>query len=384
MPNICDICGRQLQLADVQVVRPTTVVFATTNGFVPSRLPSTWKPQCEMLGVTIASHWKTVVSMNAATDWGICRECLDEIDQFNAKSGDVGRAARGAVDQLFDALRSGEQQKVHKPGPQPAADLRNTSVTPKREPASNNATPVPAPEPAPLSETARLLNVFVAPSKTFTDLRRNSSWWGPWLLISVFSIAFMFVVGQQIGFEQVSRNQISQSPRADQFDKLAPEQQAQQLRIAAKVTKYIGYGFPVILLISFSIIAGVLLAAFNLGAGAQVRFATALAIVGYATVPGIIHATLSAIVLFAGVDREGFNIQNPVASNPAYFMTPLGNRFLYGMASALDVFVIWTIVLMGIGFACNSKVKRSTAIILVAVLYVAYKLAASGLAAAFS
>jgi hypothetical protein len=244
--------------------------------------------------------------------------------------------------------------------------------------------PAPTPEPAPLSEGARLINTFVAPSKTFTDLQRKSGWWSPWLVITVFSIAFMFVVGQQIGFEQVSRNQISISSRADRFDKLPADQQEKQLQIAAAFTKYIGYGFPVIILISFAIIAGILMAAFNLGLGTQVRFATALAIVGYASLPGIIHATLSMIAIFAGVDKEGFNINAPIASNPSYFMSPLGNRFLYGMASALDVFVIWSIVLMGIGFACNSKVKRSTAIIVIAVLYLAYKLAGSGLAAAFS
>src|SRR5947209_4677643 len=64
--------------------------------------------------------------------------------------------------------------------------------------------------------------------------------------------------------------------------------------------------------------------------------------------------------MFAGVDPPGFNAQNPVATNPAHFMDPTANRFLYGMASALDVFILWNIVLMGIGFACNSKAKRST------------------------
>ncbi len=43
-------------------------------------------------------------------------------------------------------------------------------------------------EPAPLSEPARILNTFIAPSKTFTDLQRKSSWWAPWLLISIVSI----------------------------------------------------------------------------------------------------------------------------------------------------------------------------------------------------
>jgi hypothetical protein len=46
-----------------------------------------------------------------------------------------------------------------------------------------------------------------------------------------------------------------------------------------------------------------------------------------------------------------------MATNPAY-LDPTGNKFLYGMASALEVVIIGNIVLMGIGFACNSKVKR--------------------------
>jgi hypothetical protein len=51
------------------------------------------------------------------------------------------------------------------------------------------------------------------------------------------------------------------------------------------------------------------------------------------------------------------------------------------MASGLDVIVIWTIVLMGIGFSCTSKVKRTTAIAIVAGWYVFWKLGTSALAA---
>jgi hypothetical protein len=41
-------------------------------------------------------------------------------------------------------------------------------------------------------------------------------------------------------------------------------------------------------------------------------------------------------------------------------------------------------VLIGIGFAANSKVKRSTAIIIVAAWYLLYKLLTVGMASAFS
>ena len=75
------------------------------------------------------------------------------------------------------------------------------------------AAPALPPEPAPLSEGARIVNTFIAPSKTFTDLRRNASWWGPWLLISIFALIFIYSMDRQIGFEQISRNEIAKSPR---------------------------------------------------------------------------------------------------------------------------------------------------------------------------
>jgi hypothetical protein len=241
--------------------------------------------------------------------------------------------------------------------------------------------PVPAPEVTSLSEGARIVDTFIAPSKTFTDLRRSASWWGPWLVISIFALIFIYSMDRQIGFEQISKNEVAHSARADQFDKLPADQQASQLRVSSAFVRYLSYGIPATILLFVAITTLVLWATFKFATGADVSFKTAYAIVFYASLPGIIGSILGAISMFAGVDPEGFNVNNPVATNPAYFMDRMGNKFLYGMASGLDILVIWTIVLMGIGFSCTSKVKRSTAIAIVAGWYVFWKLAVSALAA---
>jgi hypothetical protein len=239
---------------------------------------------------------------------------------------------------------------------------------------------VSAPE-TPLSEGARIIDTFIAPSKTFTDLRRNASWWGPWLLISIFSLLFVYSMDRQIGFDQISRNEIAHSARADQFDKLPADQQAQRIRLSSTIVRFVSYGNPVMVLLYFALMTAVLWATFKFAAGAEISYKTAYAIVFYASLPSIIGAILGTISMFAGVDPEGFNVNNPVATNPAYFMDRSGNKFLYGMASSLNVLVIWSIVLMGIGFACNSKVKRSTAIAIVAGWYLFWKLGGAALAA---
>src|SRR6202162_1457405 len=239
----------------------------------------------------------------------------------------------------------------------------------------------PSPQTAPLSEGARIINTFIAPSKTFTDLRRNASWWGPWLLISLISLLFVYSMDRQIGFDQISKNEIAHSSRADQFDKLPADQQARQISFSGSLVRYLSYGIPVMILLYFGVTSLVLWATFKFGAGADVSYKTAYAIVFYASLPGIIGSILGAVSMFAGVNPEGFNVNNPVATNPAYFMDRAGNNFLYVMASGLDILVIWSIVLMGIGFACNSKVKRSTAIGVVAGWYLLWKLVTAALAA---
>ncbi len=245
--------------------------------------------------------------------------------------------------------------------------------------------PTPMPETAPLSEGARIVNTFIAPSKTFTDLRRSASWWGPWLLISIFSLLFVYAMGRQVGFEQISRNQVAHSSRADQFEKLPPDQQARQIRLSSNIIRVFGYGIPVLILFYFLVSTVVLWATFKIAAGAETTFGQAYAIVMYASLPGIVGAILGAISLFAGVNPEGFDINNPVGTNLAYYLDPVTTgKFLRSMASALDVITIWTIVLIGIGFASTSKVKRSTAIAIVVAWYLAYKLLGAGLAAAFS
>ncbi|MFZ2001219.1 MAG: YIP1 family protein [Candidatus Sulfotelmatobacter sp.] len=225
---------------------------------------------------------------------------------------------------------------------------------------------VTTPEAAPLSEGARIVNTFITLSKTFTDLHRNANWWGPWLLISIISLLFVHSMDRQIGFDQITKNEIGHSSRADQFDKLPADQQAKQIRFSSSLIRYLSYGIPVMILFYFAITGLVLWATFKFGTGANVSYKTAYAIVFYAALPGVIGSVLGAISVFAGVSPEGFNVNNPVATNPVYFMDPTANKFLYGMASALDVIAIWTIVLLGIGFSCNSKVKRTTAIVIVA------------------
>ena len=92
---------------------------------------------------------------------------------------------------------------------------------------------------------------------------------------------------------------------------------------------------------------------------------------------------LALITLLLRADTENVNPNNLVATNLAYFLDKANTpRILYGLAGALDVITIWSIILMGIGFSINGgarKVSRGGAIITIFVLYLVYKVAFSAL-----
>jgi hypothetical protein len=190
---------------------------------------------------------------------------------------------------------------------------------------------------------------------------------------------------RQITVEQINRNQIAHSKRADQFDKLPADQQASQIKLSSNIIRYAAFGSPLLVLFYFLIATVALWATFNFGAGANAGFGKSYAVFMYGSLPGIVGAILGIISMFAGVNPEGFDINNPVGTNLAYYLDPEATgKFIHSMASALDVISIWSIVLIGIGYSCISKVKRSTAITIVAVWFLVYKLVGASIAAAFS
>src|ERR1700730_11927265 len=102
------------------------------------------------------------------------------------------------------------------------------------------AAAVPPQETAPLSEVQRVVNVFIAPSKTFTDLRRSASWWLPFLISVIVSTIFVYVGDQKVGFRKITENTLQTQPKqAEQLEKLPPDQREAQMRGRTVATKWI-------------------------------------------------------------------------------------------------------------------------------------------------
>jgi hypothetical protein len=199
----------------------------------------------------------------------------------------------------------------------------------------------------------------------------------------VVSTVFVYTAGQKIGFRKIMENQMQAQPKAQaRLENLPADQREQQMAGGAKFTGIVSYAFPVITLIIWLIIAGALFGTFKFAAGADITFKVSLAIVIYAALPLMVKTLLALLSVVAGMSPDSFSFQNPVATNPGYFMNPSDNVFLYSLASGLDIFMIWTLALTAIGFTCVSKVKRGTSFAIVFGWWAFFSLAGAALAGA--
>ncbi|HZI57470.1 MAG TPA: YIP1 family protein [Verrucomicrobiae bacterium] len=236
-----------------------------------------------------------------------------------------------------------------------------TGPTPPPSPLYPASVPLsPEPESGPrLSEPQRLLNVFIAPRKTFEDLKRNPSWWVPWLVTAIFIIIFGVVAVQKIDMVQFLQREIDKSPSAQRrMEQLTPEQRQKGLAMQATGTKVVFYIYPLFTLIGGLIIAAVLMAIFNFMLGAEVPFQRAVAVVFYSYVPLIISTILLTVSVLFSSDPNTIDLTNPMPTNPGFFMDPQGNKFIYAIVSSLDIFSIWVVTLLGLGFASASSNRK--------------------------
>ena len=212
-----------------------------------------------------------------------------------------------------------------------------------------------------LSQMERVVDTFIAPSKTFTDILRNTSWWLPFLLLVLVTLGATYTVEKQVGWQRVTENQIHESPKQEEaLATLTPEQRASRIQVSATVTRYISYGSFVLILVFVAIFALIYWASFNFGLGAKTTFGQMFAVCMYASLPKLLIGLLAILTLMFGNSADSYTLRNPVGTNPAYFM-PDSGPVLKAALAFFDVIGFWQLVLLVIGTAIVAKVSTGKA-----------------------
>ena len=207
-----------------------------------------------------------------------------------------------------------------------------------------------------MNEPARLFGVFYEPGKVFADVAdvAEKPRWGiaPILVSILVSLALVYAISSHIGWETTIRQTLSNNPR---MAELPAEQREKALATGTKIAS-IGSWAGAVLGAPFSvlIIAGVLTGLFNGLLGTELKFATMFAITAYAL---LVRALLNAlmILLIYLKPPEEFNMQVSPFSPGAYMNRLENPKWLMSLAGSLDLFTIWSVILLAIGFSVAAR-----------------------------
>ena len=229
--------------------------------------------------------------------------------------------------------------------------------------------------------------MFFSPKATFQDIVRKPSWIAPVAILIIIWFCLSVSLAKHADWLEISKDQIAKSKFASsRFDQLNDDQKTRAYEQAAERSKVIRYvrgvvGWPLLLVI----FGGIYLGVFKLIGGARTNFVTAFAITAFAHLPVGLKELTSIPVVFlkdpASIDPDNF-----LASNPAViFGNDLAPWQLVPLAF-FDIFNIWALVLVAIGFSAADpkKLPLGKSLGIVFGVTLAFMLFFTGLAWAFS
>ena len=246
-----------------------------------------------------------------------------------------------------------------------------------------------APAAAPQSFINRLIGVYFSPGETFPEIGR-----APRLLIPIL---VLMVVGSVVGYLMIDRIGVrnffsKQLEPAVASGRMTQEQANQQLELMSSgtvgtITKA---SFPVVGAIQGLLMALIVAGVFKLISmmmGTENQFKPLFAVTIYSFLAiSLISSSLTVLLLFLKSPEE-IDIQNLIGSNLQALLTlAVGKdglpKFIMAFARWIDLFLIWIIILLSIGYAAVSRrLKVSTVAFTLGGICVVIALIASAISA---
>jgi hypothetical protein len=217
------------------------------------------------------------------------------------------------------------------------------------------------------SAFGRLLGVLVAPLKTFASIAERPTWLAAFLVLALAPAIPTFLVVPKVDWEEVTRTQLESNP---QTAELSREQMDEAVARGAKFAPFFAYAAPGFVAVGLLLLGLVCWGIFNL-AGGQASFPRSMAVVSHGFMP-VVVSSLLAIPVILGVDKieiEDLKADTLIKSNLAVFAPEGASAAMLKLLSKIDVFSIWALVLLILGFSQVTKVKRGVAAAVVLLLW---------------
>lgn len=202
-----------------------------------------------------------------------------------------------------------------------------------------------------MSFVNRLIWIFISPSRVFADIRSGSvSWWQPWLWLSILATVAAYIA-------QPAQRAVTALNLRD----LPPEQVEQQLEMMDRFGWLFPLPTPFLVLLFGAALSGLTYVLVTI-ISSNAKFKQYFTIVLYGGVIGVVSTLLSSILVhLRGVEniRTAMDAQISLGLG---FLAPEGNSLLFAVLSTVEVFTIWSLVVIGLGLMRVFDMTRNQAI----------------------
>ncbi len=227
------------------------------------------------------------------------------------------------------------------------------------------------------SAFGRLIGALVAPGKTFRSIAERPTWVVAFLVVALSPLAPGLIAAHKMDWEGIIKTQLE---RADV--QLPQDQIDQRVEMMEKIGPVFTYVAPLFLAVFILVCGLAFWGAFTL-AGGELGFKRSLAVTSHGMLPLAVSSLLS-VPIALGLEKVGAEVAEQgsyLKSNLAAFAPEGANAVVISLLAHVDVFTIWSVVLLAIGFVFAAKVKSSTSAITVTLLWLLYVGIAVGFAA---
>lgn len=239
------------------------------------------------------------------------------------------------------------------------------------------------PDAPAISAPAAIAGTFSKPSETFGRLVAHPTWWLPFLITVLLTVALFLLAAPKLDWDRTIRDAMEKrAARTGQT--VPPEIVNRQIEQSKKMTGvFLGFalGFTVL---GFFFVGLVLWGAAR-AMGAEARYNQLLAIWAHASLPNVVGG-LVAIPLIATLPDASATqtaLQGILRSNAGAFLADDASAVLRALLGSLDLFSFAALLLLVAGFRKLPGLSKGAATAIPIVLWLIYVIGKTGWMAVF-
>ncbi len=221
-----------------------------------------------------------------------------------------------------------------------------------------------------MSSLRTAADVFASPSRGMGEAAAARSIVFPLIAATVVSVLVNVIAMPHLDLRKPVIEAMDRKPETTA--EMTPHQREEAVAQGARLGRLLGYAGGAVAPVAVAVaVAFFLFVAFRV-AGARPPFVPVLAVASWAFLPGYVKSILAVPAILRQQALDPRALDRLLPTSPAAFFPDGATGVHVRLLSALDLFVLWSLVLMILGMAQVAGVSRARAAAVVLVLWLAW------------